>query len=84
MTDSINILIVLDDEVDRTLLESSIPAAGRINVSGVVESIDDATRALQDRSADLLVVGCHGASEGAMAVVRHSTADSICGLLLPQ
>jgi pilus assembly protein CpaE len=75
MTSTINVVVVLDDEVDRTLVEGAIPAAGRINVAGVVESINEATRALQDRSVDLLVVGCRGASEGATAVVRHSTGE---------
>src|SRR5919106_6729943 len=69
ISESIRVVIALDENVDRNLVESALPVDGRVNVTGIVHGLDPG-RAMDDPSAQLLLVVCHGDSQAAVDAVR--------------
>ena len=55
ISESIRVVIALDEKVDRELVEAALPVDGRVNVTGIVHGLDAAS-AMDDRSAELLLV----------------------------
>src|SRR5919109_3313794 len=74
MHEPVKATIVLDQDVDRGLVEASIPTDGQVSVTGVVEGLAEADHALQDPTIDLLAIACHGAPETVLDLVRRATA----------
>jgi pilus assembly protein CpaE len=74
ITESIRVVIALDENVDRDLVEATLPIDGRVNVTGIVHGLD-AARAMDDRSAQLLLVACHGDSRDAVDAVRRWASE---------
>jgi pilus assembly protein CpaE len=74
MQEPVKTTIILDPDVDRGLVEGSIPAEGQVAVTAVVEGLAEADHALQDPTIDLLAIACHGAPEAVLDLVRRATA----------
>jgi pilus assembly protein CpaE len=74
MQEPVKTTIILDPDVDRGLVEASIPAEGQVPVTAVVEGLAEADHALQDPTIDLLAIACHGAPEAVLDLVRRATA----------
>jgi pilus assembly protein CpaE len=74
LSESIRVVIALDENVDRNLVEAALPIDGRVNVTGIVHGLD-AARAMDDPSAQLLLVACHGDSEAAVGAVTRWASD---------
>jgi pilus assembly protein CpaE len=74
MHDPIKATIVLDEDVDRRLVEASVPAEGQVGIAGVVEGLEDADHALRDTTTDLLAIACHGAPEAVLELVRRAAS----------
>jgi len=74
MQEPVKTTIILDPDVDRGLVEGSIPAEGQVAVTAVVEGLAEADHALQDPTIDLLAIACHGAPEVVLDLVRRATA----------
>ncbi|MEK6271156.1 MAG: AAA family ATPase [Actinomycetota bacterium] len=74
MHDPIKATIVLDEDVDRGLVQASVPAEGQVGIAGVVEGLEDANHALQDTTTDLLAIACHGAPDAVLELVRRAAS----------
>jgi pilus assembly protein CpaE len=70
ISEPINAVIVLEEDVDRSVLEAALPPAEQLSVTGVVHGLD-AGKALDETStAQLLIVACSGTLEDAADVIR--------------
>ena len=56
MNDTINALIALDEDVDETVVEAALPPGGKVVLAGLIEGLGNADGALDDQTADVLVV----------------------------
>ena len=74
MHDPIKAIIVLDEDVDRALVEACVPAEGQVGIAGVVEGLEDTDHALQDPTLDLLAIACHGAPDAVLDLIHQATA----------
>src|SRR5262245_9270924 len=74
ISESIRVVIALDEQVDRNLIEAALPVDGRVNVTGIVHGLD-AAPAMDDRSAQLLLVACHGEATAAVDAVRRWVSE---------
>ena len=74
MHDAIKVTVILDEDVDRGLVEASVPAEGQVGIAAVVEGLEDANHALQDATTDLLAIACHGAPDGVPELVRRAAS----------
>jgi pilus assembly protein CpaE len=74
MNDPIRATIVLDEDVDRGLVQASLPAESQVGIAGVVEGPEDANHALQDATTDLLAIACHGAPDAVLELIRRAAS----------
>jgi pilus assembly protein CpaE len=74
MHEPVKAIVILDKDVDRRLVETSIPGEGQVAVTGVVEGLVEADLALRDPTIDLLAIACHGAPDAVLDLVRRATA----------
>jgi pilus assembly protein CpaE len=70
MNDTINALIALDEDVDTPVVEAALPPGGKVVLAGLIEGLANVDGALDDHTADVLVVACGGASTAAVDLVR--------------
>jgi pilus assembly protein CpaE len=75
MGTTIDAFVVLGDDAAAPLVEAAIPPGGQINLTGLVENLGEADRALLDPSSDLLIVASSGSSESVVDFVRRSVAE---------
>src|SRR5262249_17284687 len=69
MADTLRTLVAVDTGVDMHEITSTVATDGVISVVGIIDGLDDAWRALQDSSCDVLVVACQGYSERALIMI---------------
>jgi pilus assembly protein CpaE len=74
ISQSIRVVIALDENVDRKLVEAALPVDGRVDVTGIVHGLD-AAPAMDDRSAQLLLVACRGDASAAVDAVRRWVSE---------
>ena len=72
MAETLRTLVAVDSGLDTHELANIVTSDGVINVSGVIDGMDEAWRTLQDSSCDILVVACQGYSERALALIDGS------------
>jgi pilus assembly protein CpaE len=76
MAGSIKTLVAIDRDLHREDVLSALPAsAGDIEITGVVEGLDEAWRLLQETANDLLVVGCTGHSERVLLFIENAVRE---------
>jgi pilus assembly protein CpaE len=73
-TDRVNAYVILDNNVNTAAVEAAIPHDERLTVAGLVEGLEGADAAVEDTTADLLVVATTGASEGLVDVIRRAVS----------
>ena len=61
--------MAVDHGVDIHEITSTVTSDGAVSVVGIIDGLDDAWRALQDSSCDVLVVACQGYSERALVLI---------------
>jgi pilus assembly protein CpaE len=66
----IKTLIALDSDVDRDVVESSLPPVSELEVIGVVDGLDESWTTLNATPTDLLVVACDGYSDRALLFIE--------------
>jgi pilus assembly protein CpaE len=69
MTDAMRILVAVDRGLDVHEVENTVVSDGNVSVVGVINGLDEAWRALQDSSCDVLIVACQGYSERALVMI---------------
>jgi pilus assembly protein CpaE len=65
----IRTLVAVDSDVDEELVRAALPTGDALHVVGLVSGIEESWAALQETSADLLVVACSGYSERALVLI---------------
>jgi pilus assembly protein CpaE len=66
---AIETLIVFDGGTDPSLVQSALPAGGRVHSVPLSQGVEQVSGALDELDPDLLVVSCVGASEAALEVI---------------
>jgi pilus assembly protein CpaE len=74
MNDTINALIALDEDVDETVVEAALPPGGKVVLAGLIEGLGNVDGALDDQTADVLVVACSRDSTAAIDLIRGVSA----------
>lgn len=69
MSALVRTLVAIDSGVDRDAVRGALPAAGEIQIVGVIEGLDESWSTLQETPTDLLLVACHGYSERALVLI---------------
>lgn len=62
-------LVAVDHGVDLHEITATVTSDAVVSVVGIIDGLDDAWRALQDSSCDVLVVACQGYSERALIMI---------------
>jgi len=76
MAQTIKTLVAVDRDVHRDDIVSSLPAsAGDIEITGIVDGLDEAWRLMQETANDLLVIGCAGHSERVLLFIENAIRD---------
>jgi len=76
MSQTIKTLVAVDRDLQREDVMSALPAsAGDIEITGVVEGLDEAWRHLQETPTDLVVVGCTGHSERVLLFIENAVRE---------
>jgi pilus assembly protein CpaE len=68
-------LVAVDADVRPELVQQSLPFEGEVEITGVVEGLDEAWRTLQETSVDLLVVACSGYSDRAVFLIENAVRE---------
>ena len=76
MADTLRTLVAVDFGIDAHDVANTVVSDNAISVIGVVAGLDDAWRALQDSSCDVLVVACQGYSERVLVLVDGAVKDN--------
>ena len=66
----IRTLVALDDGISPESISSSLPSDAEINLVGVVEGLEAASRALEDTICDVLAIACRGYSERVLFLIE--------------
>src|SRR6266516_4395188 len=69
MTPRVKALVAMDEGVDASMLQASLPSEGNIQIVGVVEGLDASWDVLQETPTDLLVIACNGFSDKAIYLI---------------
>jgi pilus assembly protein CpaE len=67
---AIRTFIAVDPSVDRTVVQAALPVDPDIEITGVINGLDESWNALQETPTDLLVVACGNASEQAIFFIE--------------
>jgi pilus assembly protein CpaE len=62
--------VAVDPSVDRSLVQEALPAAGEIEILGVINGLEESWNALQEAPVDLVVVACEGQSDRALYFIE--------------
>jgi pilus assembly protein CpaE len=62
--------VAVDPSVDRSLVQEALPAAGEIEILGVINGLEESWNALQEAPVDLVVVACAGQSDRALYFIE--------------
>src|SRR5438105_5340542 len=66
----IRTFIAVDSGVDRSAVQEALPAAGEIEILGVINGLEESWNALQEAPIDLLAVACGGNSDRALYFIE--------------
>jgi pilus assembly protein CpaE len=66
MSESTKVFVAVDSGLNSDAIESVLPIASEIQVTGVVDGLEESWSTLQETLADVLVVACAGYSERAL------------------
>jgi pilus assembly protein CpaE len=69
MAARIKALVAMEEGVDPSMLQASLPGEGSIQIVGVVEGLDASWDVLQETPNDMLVVACNGFSDKALYLI---------------
>ena len=69
MVPRIKTLVAMEEGVDASMLQASLPSEGSVQIVGVVEGLDASWDVLQETPTDLLVVACDGFSDKALFLI---------------
>ena len=72
-SEAINVLLATDEAVDPSLVEATMMPGDRVNVTGLVHGLDPVA-ALDDPTAQVLIVACGQASQEAADMIRRWSA----------
>ena len=75
MEQNVKALVALDLGVTAELVQGSLPAGGDIEITGVVDGLEEAWRTLHETATDLLVVACAGYSEKALFFIEGAVRE---------
>jgi pilus assembly protein CpaE len=76
MAGTIKTLVAVDQDIRREDVVSSLPvSAGDIEITSVVDGLEEAWKMLQETATDLLVVGCSGHSERVLLFIENAIRD---------
>jgi DNA-binding NarL/FixJ family response regulator len=76
MAGALRTLVAVDAGLDTHEFANTVTSDTDINVVGVINGMEEAWRALQDSSCDVLVVACEGYSERALALIDSSVKQN--------
>jgi pilus assembly protein CpaE len=62
--------VAVDPSVDRSLVQEALPAAGEIEILGVINGLEESWNALQEAPVDLVAVACGGQSDRALYFIE--------------
>jgi pilus assembly protein CpaE len=65
-------LVALDDGIEASVVEASLPTASRVQVTGIVSGLDNGWKVLQESAPDLLLIVCSEYSERALYMIEDS------------
>jgi pilus assembly protein CpaE len=68
------VFVALDEGVPRDAVEAALPGKKEIELTGMVEGLEEAWKALERVPSDLLVVACVGHSEHALKLIGNAVA----------
>jgi pilus assembly protein CpaE len=66
----VRIFVAVDTSVDRSLVQEALPAAGEIEILGVINGLEESWNALQEAPIDLVAVACGGQSDRALYFIE--------------
>jgi pilus assembly protein CpaE len=69
MSAPIKVLVALDSDIDRELVEKAIPIDASIQIVGLVDGLEDSWTTLQETPTDLLAVACDGSSDRVLYLI---------------
>ena len=69
MSRPIRVLVALDADVDREVVEKALPLDAMVQVVGLVDGLEESWTTLQETPTDLLVVACNGHSDRALYLI---------------
>jgi pilus assembly protein CpaE len=76
MAGAIKTLVAVDQDIRREDVVASLPtSAGDIEITSIVEGLEDAWKLLQETATDLLVIGCSGHSERVLLFIENAVRD---------
>lgn len=75
MENTVKALVALDTGVSREFVQQALPAGGQIEITGIVDGLDEAWRTLQETAADLIVVACAGYSDKALFFIEGAVRE---------
>lgn len=62
---AIRTFVAVDSTIDRSVVQSALPTSHGIEISGVIDGLEESWNALQEAPIDLLVVACGGHADKA-------------------
>ena len=75
MQAKVKALVALDAGASLDFVQDVLPGEGEIEVTGIVEGLDDAWRMLHETDIDLLLVACAGYSERALLFIEGAVRE---------
>jgi pilus assembly protein CpaE len=69
MVPRVKTLVAMEEGVDPSMLQASLPSDGNVQIVGVVEGLDASWDVLQETPTDLLMVACDGFSDKALFLI---------------
>jgi pilus assembly protein CpaE len=75
MQTKVRALVALDTGASLEFVQQALPVEGEIEITGIVEGLDDAWRTLNETDVDLLIVACAGYSERALLFIEGAVRE---------
>jgi pilus assembly protein CpaE len=75
MQTKVKALVALDTGASAEFVQQALPVDGEIEVTGIVEGLDEAWRTVHETDVDLLIVACAGYSERALLFIEGAVRE---------
>jgi pilus assembly protein CpaE len=72
MSDSIKVIVALDEGVDRYLIEAALPQDATLDIVGTVEGLEEGWQTFLETPSDLVIIGCNGYSDRVVYLIDGS------------